>query len=199
MTNDSTRPIGGASPAGMYRGDSTAPKNEERCNKLWEEWRRAVSAEEHANNLALAALQALNVLNERAVKAAAAYASAENNWKTHNEKFQQDLPNIEAARKEWRDVASTLTSGTGITDWDKWNREKERLTRAEDLAARYSTEEFEALFQKMSSAAQQMETIRVQTKTALANVRTTQEQWERARQHMESAMAEYQSRCGSAP
>jgi len=171
--------------AGYYRGGS----NSDSAPKAWDKYRRSVSAEEQANRQVIDCLEEFNRLRDHASTARARYDDALAEWDRLYTKLQGDLLNIEAGRKPLQDLALTILEED--KDPDARRRAEESFHRANELAAR-RREEFEAIYQRMSSAAQNMESLRAPMQSAVEKFRASQQQWERAAQEMELAREAYE-------
>jgi hypothetical protein len=186
--------VGGASPAGTSRGTSAS---NDKCNRLFEDLRKAMAAEAAANAAAEAAQNRFNSANEAMSDAITRRNVAESEWSNRYRRMGIDWPNIDAARKRWHSVSNTLSSPvTGISDWENWHKEREDWLRAEEVASRYSASEFEELFQNWQNAEKNADTARTSLASALANLKAAQAHWQQAADNLQKASDRYQKECG---
>ena len=194
---DNPRGAGGAIPAGTPRDSASNDK----CNRLFENLRRAMAAESAANDRAIKAQNAYDASSPPVDSARKRYKNAEDKWWDLWRDILEKHLAAEGARKRWRAIGPTLTGEQGIWDWDAWNREKEHwLTAEQRVVSPYSPETvaaYAAIDQEKAAARQDLDAARAAQGPVWTSLNEANDEWNQAALDLEIAMNEYQRDCGS--
>ena len=169
---------------------------DDKCNRLFEALRQAMQAEADANEKAVQAQQRFNAANDRLNDWITRRDAAQAKWDDLYKRMAHDMPNIQAARKDWQEYDGRTLNQLLASLTDEYRVEHERWRRAEDLAKAYAASEFETIHKDLTNAEKNIANLRPEQTRALSALDAAQTAWQRAADAFQRASDRYQKECG---